>query len=128
MMESNLAQIERAEELLRQAMLTSNVESLDALISPNLVFTTHFGSVISKHDDLEVHRSGVLKFHTIELTEQKILAISDVMFVSVRAQVTGIFEDSHFQDDIRFSRFWQKTSAHQWQVVFGQATSVQKKL
>ncbi len=98
MMESNLAQIERAEELLRQAMLTSDVESLDALISPDLVFTTHFGSVISKHDDLEIHRRGVLKFHTIELTEQKILAMSNVMFVSVRARVTGIFGNSHFQD------------------------------
>ena len=128
MMENYLAQIERAEELLRRAMLTSDVELLDALISPNLVFTTHFGSVISKHDDLQVHQGGALKFHTIELSEQKIFAISDVMFVSVRARVTGIFGNSQFQDDIRFSRFCQKTSEHSWQVVVGQATSVQKNL
>jgi hypothetical protein len=127
-MESNLAQIELAEELLRQAMLTSDVESLNSLISPNLVFTTHFGAVISKQDDLEVHRNGVLKFYAIELSEQQILAISDLMYVSVRARVTGNFGNSRFQDDIRFSRIWQQTSKHRWQVVFGHATAVQNKL
>ncbi len=90
-MPSHLAQIELSEELLRQAMLTSDVESLNALISPNLVFTTHSGLVISKQDDLEVHRSGALKFHAIELSEQQ-------------------------------------TSEQRWQVVFGQATAVQKRL
>jgi hypothetical protein len=127
-MQSNLAQIELSEELLRQAMLTSDVESLNALISPNLVFTTHFGSVISKQDDLEAHRSGALKFHAIELSEKQILAISDLMYVSVRARVTGNFGNSRFQDDIRFSRIWQQTSEQRWQVVFGQATAVQNKL
>ena len=118
-------QIERAEQQLRHAMLASDVELLDALISPRLVFTTHFGAVVSKQDDLEVHRSGALKFHAIELSEQRILTLVDVAHVSVRARVSGTFSGSPFQDDIRFSRVWQRSPNNAWQVVAGQATVAQ---
>ena len=97
-------QIDPAEQQLRHAMLASDVELLDALISPRLVFTTHFGAVVSKQDDLEVHRSGALKFRAIELSEQRILTFTDVAYVCVRARASGTFSGSPFQDDIRFSR------------------------
>ena len=125
MPEDIATQIETAEEQLRHAMLASDVELLDALISPSLVFTTHFGSVLSKQDDLEVHRSGALKFQTIELSEQRMLTVTNVAYVSVRARVSGTFSGSPFQDDIRFSRVWQRSPNDAWQVVAGQATVVQ---
>lgn len=125
-MPDNVAtQIDTAEQQLRHAMLASDVELLDALISPRLVFTTHFGAVVSKQDDLEVHRSGVLKFHAIELSEQRMLTLADVAYVCVRARVSGTFSGSPFQDDIRFSRVWQRSPNNAWQVVAGQATVVQ---
>ena len=118
-------QIDTAEEQLRHAMLASDVELLDAHISSRLVFTTHFGAVVSKQDDLEVHRSGALKFHAIELSEQTILTLADVAYVCVRARVSGTFSGSPFQDDIRFSRVWQRSVNNAWHVVAGQATVVQ---
>jgi len=118
------SQIEAAEQQLRLAMLASDVESLDALISPNLIFTTHFGSVLSKQDDLEIHRSGALRFQTIEPSERKMLNLDHVVYVSVRVRVSGIFRGSPFQDDIRFSRVWQLSQNNAWQVIAGQATVV----
>lgn len=125
MPEDVATQIQAAEEQLRLAMLASDVESLDVLISPSLVFTTHFGSVLSKQEDLESHRSGALKFQAIELSEQKMLTLANVVYVSVRARVSGTFSGSIFQDDIRFSRVWQRSPNDTWQVVAGQATVVQ---
>ena len=125
MPENFVTQIETAEEQLRHAMLASDVKSLDALISPSLVFITHFGSVLSKQDDLEIHRSGALKFQTIELSEQRMLNFANVAYVSVRAQASGTFNGSTFQEDIRFSRVWQRSPNSAWQVVAGQATVVQ---
>ena len=55
------AQIMEAEERLRQAMLHSDVDTLDELIAPELYFTDHFGRVVRKEDDLAIHRSGVLQ-------------------------------------------------------------------
>ena len=127
MLENVTNQIEVAEEQLRLAMLASDVESLEALISPNLVFTTHFGAVISKQDDLETHRSGALKFQKIELSEQKILTLGHIAYASARARLSGVFGGSPFQDDIRFSRVWQLSPNNAWQVIAGQATVVRVK-
>jgi hypothetical protein len=122
--ENVASQIKAAEEQLRLAMLASDVESLDALISPSLIFTTHFGSVISKRDDLEMHRSETLKFQTIELSEQKILTLGHVAYVSVHVRWSGVFGGSPFQDDVRFSRVWQLSPNNAWQVIAGQSTVV----
>lgn len=124
MLENVTRQIEAAEERLRLAMLASDVESLDSLIAPDLVFTTHFGSVVSKEEDLKIHRSGALKFQSIELSEQKILSLGHVSYVCVRARLSGVFGGSPFQDDIRFSRVWQLSPNNVWQIIAGQATVV----
>ena len=119
------SQIEVAEEALRQAMLASDIESLDVLISPNLIFITHFGSVITKKEDLEIHRSGVLKFHSIEPSEMEIIVLDKAAYVSVKMRLAGIFNGTPFQDVIRFSRVWKLISSGIWQVIAGQATTVQ---
>jgi Domain of unknown function (DUF4440) len=128
MSQNIVIQIEAAEDRLRHAMLTSDVAVLDALISKDLIFTTHHGAVMSKQDDLAHHRSGLLTFHKIELSEQKVMPItsgvSSAAFVSVRAEVSGVFADTPFEDDIRFSRVWQLTPSHDWQVIAGQATAL----
>ena len=65
-------QITIAEERLRLAMLSSNVEALEKLISTDLMFTNHFGQILGKIEDLALHRSGMLKFHTFEPSEMKL--------------------------------------------------------
>lgn len=118
------SQIEAAEERLRLAMLASDVEALDVLIAPNLIFTTHLGTVVSKQDDLAIHRSGVLKIQSIAPSERKICVLGQVVYVSVRVRLSGTFNGSAFQDDIRFSRVWQLSPNLGWQVIAGQATVV----
>lgn len=116
--------IEAAEERLRLAMLASDVPALEQLISPDLVFTTHFGSVVSKDDDLAMYRSGALRFDAIELSEQKVLHLEHLAYVSVRARLSGTFGGSSFKNDIRFSRIWQRSTHNDWQIIAGQATAI----
>jgi ketosteroid isomerase-like protein len=118
-------EINHSEEQLRLAMLASDVQALDALIAPDLVFTTHFGSVITKQEDLAAHQSGTLKFHSIVLSEQRILALGAAVYVSVRAKVTGTYGGAPFQNDLRFSRIWQRNENSTWQIAAGHATVVQ---
>lgn len=120
----NRPTIEAAEESLRLAMLSSDVSTLEQLISPDLIFTTHFGSVVSKDDDLEMYRSGALRFDAIELSEQKVLHLEPLAYVSVRARLSGTFGGTSFQNDIRFSRVWQPTADNTWQIIAGQATAI----
>lgn len=121
-METEIASLE---EQLKEAMLASDVASLEALISPDLVFVNHFGAVLSKEEDLALHRSGALRFHRIDPSERRILMLEQAAFVGVRVHLSGVFNGSPFQEDLRFSRLWQRHASGPWQVIAGQATRVQ---
>ena len=80
-------QISIVEEKLRLAMLDSNADILDELISPELIFTNHFGQCFGKEDDIALHRSGVLKFLKIssggrvgEVSCQKVINVIKICF------------------------------------------------
>ncbi|MEA5443472.1 nuclear transport factor 2 family protein [Cyanobium gracile] len=118
-------EIASLEEQLREAMLASDVPSLEALISPDLVFVNHFGVVLSKEEDLALHYSGALRFHRIDPSERRILMLEQAAFVGVRVHLWGVFNGFPLQEDLRFSRLWQRHASGAWQVVAGQATRVQ---
>lgn len=58
-------QILQAEERLRLAMLNSDVNTLNELLAPELIFTNHLGQVLGKQDDLNAHQSGTLKIQVL---------------------------------------------------------------
>lgn len=62
-------QIAMVEERLRLAMLASDRAVLDELISPDLIFTNHFGQVFGKQENLGLHQSGILRFQKLEPSE-----------------------------------------------------------
>ncbi|MCP9860800.1 MULTISPECIES: nuclear transport factor 2 family protein [unclassified Cyanobium] len=51
--------------------------------------------------------------------------LGQAAFVCVRVYLSGVFNGSLFQEDLRFSRLWQRHVSGAWKVVAGQATRVQ---
>jgi ketosteroid isomerase-like protein len=117
-------QILEAEERLRGAMLRSDVSTLDKLLSPELIFTSHLGQVVGKQDDLAIHRSGVLKFKELTPSERQIRYHGDVAIVSVRMHLSGSYEGTEFEGDFRYTRIWAVSSEGTWQIIAGQATAM----
>jgi len=109
--------IQRLEDRLKQAMLVSDVSTLDELLAPDLIFTNHLGQLMTKQDDLQAHQSGVLKIKDISLSDQKIKIIGDVAVVTVRAHIIGSFAGEVSESDFRFTRMWSETSNDNWQLV-----------
>ncbi|KAI9135725.1 nuclear transport factor 2 family protein [Acaryochloris sp. CCMEE 5410] len=112
------------EERLRLAMLTSDVAALDQLLADDLVFTNHLGQTISKHDDLAFHQSGLCRFQTIEYSERRIQPLGEGVVVSVRVQWAGLYGETPFQDHLRFTRLWQRSSQDLWQVIIGHSSVI----
>ncbi|WP_283148023.1 nuclear transport factor 2 family protein [Silvimonas soli] len=111
-------QILAAEEQLRQAMLDSDIATLEALLAPELIFTNHLGQRVSLQDDLDAHRSGQLQIHTLTLSEQQVHTHGDMGVVSVRAQIAGIYAGQPANGDFRFTRVWALTADRTaWRVV-----------
>ncbi len=106
-------------------MLASDSEVLDELISPDLIFTNHMGQLLGKQADLELHRSGVLKFYTLEPSEIQVRAGGGLAIVSVRMQLTGSYGGTQFSANLRFTRVWCRSVGSTWQIVAGHSSAVQ---
>lgn len=119
-------QISFVEERLRLAMLASDCPVLGELISPELIFTNHLGQVCGKQDDLSMHRDGLLKLHTLEPSEVRVQAKGDLAVVSVRMKVGGTFNNTAFQEDLRYTRVWEFSGDGRWEILTGHSSRVQR--
>lgn len=95
-----------AEERLRSAMLKGDVAVLDALIAPELIFTNHLGQVVSKEQDLAMHRARLLKLEKLERSEQLIQLHEAFAVVSVSMHLLGAYEGTPVDAHIRYTRVW----------------------
>ncbi len=118
------SQIAEFEERLRLAMLNSDVAELDALIAPELLFTNHLGQLISKQQDLAMHRSGTLKFTGITPSDQLIQLNEGFSVVSVQMHLLGSYAGTAIDEHIRYTRVWALSSAGSLQIVAGHASVI----
>jgi len=117
-------QIKESEERLKLAMLNSDVTELDKLLGSDLVFTNHLGHVMTRQDDLNAHKSGVLKIKKITLSELKVTLYDPVAIVTVRAHIAGEFAGEVSDNHYRFTRVWRKTLKSAWQIIAGHSSIV----
>jgi len=110
-----------AEERLQGAMLTSDVELLDALPADERIFTNYLGHTVGKQDDLAAHRSGVVKINELTPSERRILVRGDVAAVSVRMHLSGSHAGTATEGDLCFTRVWARSHGGTWQVLAGHA-------
>jgi ketosteroid isomerase-like protein len=115
------SQVSDAEDRLRHAMLNSDVDALDRLLAPELIFTNHLGQLQGKQDDLAAYRSGALKVKELNPSEQHIRLYGDIGIVSVRVQLLGTYAGSPANGDFRFTRVWALSGDKVWRVVAAHA-------
>jgi hypothetical protein len=117
-------QIIECEERIRLAMLHSDVKELDELLAPELRFTSHLGELITKQDDLEFHRSGLIKIEAVTPSEQYIEIIGNVAIVFVRLRIEGNYAGVKADGDFRFTRIWTLSASGTWHVIAGHSTLI----
>jgi Domain of unknown function (DUF4440) len=97
------------ESRLRDAMLSSDVAELDALIDDRLLFVGPDGGVYSKADDLALHRSGATRVHAINVEESRVELHDGSATVVVTASLAGEFHGAAFSGRFRYLRVWACT-------------------
>ncbi len=118
------AQVSEAEERLRQAMLHSDVRVLDELIAPELLFTSHFGQLVSKADDLASHRAGLLRLTALEPSQQHIQLHPDFAVVSVLMHLAGAYAGAPIDQNIRYTRVWAVSPTGALQLIAGHMSEI----
>ena len=120
------SEIIEAEELLRLAMLNSDVNTLDKLLANELVFSNHLGQVLGKQDDIAAHQSGKFRIEVLTPSERRIQVIGNVAIVTVKVHLVGSYEDTDFDNNLRFTRVWHLSSSNTWQIVAAHSSVVFK--
>ena len=115
------SRIQEAEERLRAAMLSADVDAMDELLAPELFFTNHLGQLLGKEDDLAAHRSGMLKVSELKASEQHVQIHGDVAIVSVRMELSGTYDGEPASGDFRFTRVWALSDEKTWRVIAAHA-------
>ena len=118
-------QIIQAEECLRLAMLGSDVNWLNELLAPELIFTNHLGQIFSKQDDLAAHQSGILKIEELIPSEQHIQLIDkNAAIVTVKVHLVGSYAGTKSNGDFRFTRVWTLSPSGTWHIVAAHSSVV----
>lgn len=115
--------IKSKEEELRLAMINSEVEKLDELISDSLVFTGPNGALVTKSIDLDVHRSKIQKISELKPSEQEIQTYDDWAIVTVRMDLVGFYREIDVSGPYRYLRIWAKIN-ESWKIVAGSVVSI----
>lgn len=117
-------EVEAAEERLRIAALAGDVGALDALLADDLVFTDSAGRLLTKPQDLDLHRSGALKLARLDFAEFGFTALADdVMLVRLRVEAAGRAAGEPFAAALRFTRVWRRETTG-WRVISIHATAI----
>ncbi len=111
------------EAALRRAQLSGDVAELDRLIDEELVFTGPDGALYSKADDLDAHRTGMIRITRLEGSEDRIQRFGTVAIVSVRMDMSGTFRGEAFSGPFRYTRIWC-ARPEGWRVVAGHVSGV----
>ena len=123
MNDANLDVVVELEERLEHAMRTSDVLVLDELLADDLLFTNHQGLVVSKQEDLEVHRSGLLQLDSLRTSDRSIRELGNVAIVAVRVQLAGRHANNYFESTFRYTRVWALQGIR-WKIVAAHASAV----
>ena len=112
----------KLEEQLKNAMSTSDVATLDRLLSPDLIFTNHLGQVVSKSQDIELHKSGLLKISSLETLEEISRVSGNTIVVSALVKLSGKYAGNCANGNFRFTRVWALSTENQWHVIAAHST------
>jgi len=112
------------EEKLLNGIKNNDVSILDQLLDDDLFFHDQYGNVLNKEMDLEIHRSGCLKVHKIELNQRDMRVFDCTVIVSVSLNIEGSWANTPFNEQCRYLRIWKKSS--DWKVISASCISMPK--
>lgn len=118
-------EIVACEAALRAAQLAADADALDGLIAGELLFTGPDGRLASKPQDLEAHRSGVVRFVEHEPEELRVRRVgADVAVAALRARLAVEVAGTLVRGTYRYTRVWAREGGGPWRVVGGHVSAV----
>lgn len=121
--ESIKKQILHVEQRLLQAQKDSDISHLDYLLHDDLLFVAPNNEIVTKMNDLEMHRSGNMKVLASH-TEEPIVKISgDTATVIADVHMRVEFYGQSYEGLYRYLRVW-KACGTDWKIIAGSCSQL----
>jgi hypothetical protein len=115
---SNEFDISKVEERLRIAQLKGDIDELSLLLDNSLSFTALDGTLVSKLDDLNLHKSPGFSITKMEVISRWAQCFEYTAVVSSLMDVTSTIDGITKNKKIRYIRVWYRFG-DDWRVVSG---------
>jgi ketosteroid isomerase-like protein len=113
------------EARMRAAQLNADVAVLDSLIDDELLFTGPDGQLGTKAQDLDAHRSGVVRFRSHEPQELRVRRVGQSLAVTaLRTRLAVEVAGTLVTGTYRYTRVWARESDAPWRVVGGHVSEI----
>ena len=100
-------QVIEHENILYQAIIEGNINTLEKLLHNDLLFIIPNGEMITKEIDLNMYREGTFKVNEIVPNMEALNIIDDVALVVVLMELKGSYNSESFEAKYRYIRFWK---------------------
>lgn len=100
--------IVNAEIELLAAIKNADALALEKFLHDDLLFNLPDGQTITKEFDLNLYRSGKMKIHVLDASDQIIKVIDDTAVVGVTVLLRGKYDNKPLDGIFRYSRVWKK--------------------
>jgi ketosteroid isomerase-like protein len=115
------ASLREAERELQAAVTSGDVAALDRLLDDRVVYTGPDGRCLTKAEDLEAHRSGVLAVEVFDQEDLQVTVDGTTGVTLVLASLKGTAGGEPFQARLRYTRTWINTEGT-WRVLAAHAS------
>ncbi|MEW2378004.1 nuclear transport factor 2 family protein [Micromonospora sp. NPDC047812] len=105
-----------AERQLQAAQRAADVESLDALLHPQVVGAGPDGTVFTKEDDLENYRSGALRITSLVEESLDVQEDGQTGVTRMVAAVDAVQGGAAMSARLRYTRLWVREDGN-WRVL-----------
>lgn len=105
-----------AERQLQAAQRAADVESLDALLHPQVVGAGPDGTVFTKEDDLEGYRSGALRITSLVEESLDVQEDGPTGMTRMVAAVDAVQDGAAVSARLRYTRLWVRDDGN-WRVL-----------
>lgn len=108
----------------RDAQLRGDWQAIQNINAPDFAEIAGTGAIRTAAENSEAMRSGMLKFTTVEYSDERIHANGNVAFVTGIGRRTGSFRGTPFQQHFRYTRIYFRRNGS-WRAVFAQNTPIE---
>jgi ketosteroid isomerase-like protein len=124
--EENRHQIDKLEEVWRNALLTLNTSAMDSLLADDYMAITPSGTLQTKDETLASLRTGRVHFAELNISDRKVRFYGTTAVVTSLADVQATTAEGTVSGSYRYTRVYVRDTQGRWKIVSFEANRVRE--